>query len=176
MKFAPYILFTFLVTVSLVACKSDDGGNGGGGEAANCEVADAQTAQGNFRGADFVSQGGTYIEAPGNGNGFSCAIYVKNPTNTDCVFPLFAGTQDIILFSIDALEPQTLTLSEFGGATFLNFNRVVDNTSEIELATCGVLEITSYDEAAGELRGTVIAIGQENSVVNGSFVLSLCEF
>lgn len=175
MKITRYILFAFIVTLALVACKSDDGG-GGGGETENCTVADSQTAQGNFRGADFVSPGGTYIEAPGNGNGFNCAIYVKSPTNEDCVFPLFAGTQDIILFSIDALEPQTLTISEFGGATILNFNRIVDNTTEVELGTCGVLEITSYDEVAGELSGTIVAIGQGNSTINGSFVLSLCEF
>ncbi|MDC8005492.1 hypothetical protein POV27_15650 [Aureisphaera galaxeae] len=176
MKITKYIALAFIVSVSLISCKSDDGDGGGGEEAATCAEASSQTAQGNFRETAFVATGGKYIEAPGSGTGFICTIYVKSPTNTDCVFPTFEGTQDTILFSIDALEPQTLILSELAGSDTLNFNRIADGTTSVELAECGVLEITSYDATAGELRGTVIAEGQLGSMIDGSFVLSLCVF
>ncbi|GAB5401178.1 MAG: hypothetical protein Aureis2KO_27630 [Aureisphaera sp.] len=171
-----YLAFALLVSITITSCKSDDGDGGGGEQANTCSEASGQTAQGNFRGDQFVTPGGTYIEAPGSGNGFNCTIYVKAPNNTDCVFPTFDGTQDTILFSIDALEPQTLVLSELAGSNTLNFNRIENGTTTVELATCGVLEITSYDAAAGELRGTIIAEGQVNSEIDGSFTLSLCVF
>ncbi len=171
-----YLIFPVLVCFFLVSCKSDDSNDGGGDETAACTEAANQTAQGSFRGEEFTSPGGTYIEAPGSGNGYNCTIYVKPPTNTDCVFPEYEGTQDAILFSIDALEPQTLVLSELAGLNTMNFNRIDNGTTTIELAECGVIEITSYDAAAGELRGTVIAEGQLTSTIDGNFVLTLCEF
>ncbi|MBX2827717.1 MAG: hypothetical protein KTR22_06115 [Flavobacteriaceae bacterium] len=175
MKMIKYVVFVFALSISLYSCKSDDGDGGGGGMAV-CAEADNQTAQGNFRGDQFVTPGGTYIAAPAGGNGFICTIYVKDPTNTDCVFPTFDGTQDTIVFAIDALEEQTLVLSELAGSATMNFNRIESGTTTVELATCGVIEITSYDAAAEELSGTVIAEGQLNSAINGSFVLSLCVF
>lgn len=102
-------------------------------------------------------------------------IYVKEDLDDDCFFPFFEGTQDNILFPIPSLEPQTITLSESGNNT-LNFNRIANGITEVELAECGTITITSYDATTGVLEGTVVARGQEGSTVNGNFTLLLCEF
>ena len=48
------------------------------------------------------------------------------------------------------------------------------NVTEIELAVCGTLNITSYNSNTGELQGNIVARGQDGSVVNGNFTLDLC--
>ncbi len=87
---------------------------------------------------------------------------MKENQDSDYSFPTPEGDQYNILFPLPSLEFQTITLEEFGENT-LNFNRITigENSpiTEIELAECGTIEITSYDKAAGILQGTVVARG-----------------
>ena len=168
------IFAALVITGALLVqlCGSDDDSSGGGD---NCTNATNQAVQGNFRGTSFVSPDAFYKELTFGGNTtYRVDIYTKERTDGDCVFPLFDGSQDTILFSIPSLEVQTVTLSETGSNT-LNFNRVADGVTEIELAVCGTIEITNYNEATGEIEGTVIARGQEGSLVDGNFTLQLCD-
>lgn len=168
------ILVALVITGGLIlqSCSSDDGSSGGGG---NCPDIENQTAQGNFRGTDFVSPGGVYKDFSFGGDPlWRIDLYVKDRTGGSCLFPEFDGSQDVILFSIPSLEPQTINFSESGDNT-LNFNRIAGNITEVELATCGSVEITSYNATTGELQGRIVARGQEGSTVNGSFTLDLCD-
>ena len=174
MKTIKTFLLTFIIIGSLIvqSCDSDDDSPSGGD---NCPDLVNQTAQGNFRGTDFVSQGGFYKDFSFGGEAsFRIDLYVKERTGGDCFFPVFDGTQDIILFSIPSLEPQTINFSEIGDNT-LNFNRIVNGVTEIELATCGTVEITNYDTLTGELEGNLFARGQDGSVVNGNFTVEFCQ-
>ncbi|GAB5564652.1 MAG: hypothetical protein Wins2KO_17150 [Winogradskyella sp.] len=171
-------LFLLVFVVALCnSCSSSD--DGGGGES-NCADPMNQTAQGNFRGDNFVSPGGTFILAPGGNNGYSCTIYVENRTNNDCVFPEFGnglGDQDSIKFPIDDLSLSSYNYTDTGGSA-INFNRIEANsvTTTAELATCGTVTITAYDANAETLTGTITANGQDGSQINGTFVLDLCVF
>ena len=172
-------LFVFAFIATLVfSCSSDDSDDGG----SNCPDLIDQTAQGDFRGESFVSPGGTYLLAPGGNNGYTCTIYVENRTDGDCVFPIFgndADPQDSIKFPIDDLSLQTYTFSDTGGDT-INFNRVAveDNVpvTTAELAVCGTVTITEHDADADTLTGTITAVGQDGSEINGTFILDLCVF
>lgn len=171
-------LFKFFVVVTLVfssftfnSCSDDDSSDGSG-----CITLLDQAVQGSFRGDAYVSPAGFYkINTFGNETFYRGEIYVKEDQDDDCVFPFFEGTQDNIIFPLPSLEVQTITLSEFGENT-LNFNRIANGVTEVELAECGTITITNYDEAAGILEGTVVARGQEGSTVNGNFTLLLCDF
>jgi hypothetical protein len=170
-------LFTVLIitgSLFMQSCGSDDDSSNGGSD--NCLTLTDQPVQGNFRGTSFVSPAGFYkVYNNGGTTTYRGEIYVKENLESDCFFPTFEGSQDIILFPLPSLDVQTITLSETGDNT-LNFNRIVDVETQIELATCGTVSITNYNEVTGELQGTVVAIGQEGSTVNGNFTLLLCEF
>ena len=162
------------ILLLVASCNKSNDDDGGG--TSNCTAVATQAAQGNFKGTAFTSPGGTYIENPGTATGYRCTIYVKSPNNTDCVFPTFDGTQDTILFSINSLENQTITLSDTSGSNTLSFNRIDGTTTDIELAECGEIKITSFNATSEILQGTIIAKGQDGSEINGSFQLSLCIF
>jgi len=172
-KFLSIITIAFL-SLTTLSCSSDSDSNG-----SSCPNLSNQPVQGSFRGEAFVSPAGYYtVTTFGETTRFGGKIFVKESTNSDCLFPFFDGTDDIILFPLPSLEVQTITLQEFGENT-LNFNRIIieDNTpvTEVELAECGTIEITSYDADAGILQGTVVAKGQFGSRVNGNFTLLLCD-
>ncbi len=168
----------FVATLVLSCSSSDDGGGG----TSNCADPIDQTAQGNFQGENFVSPGGTFSLAPGGDNGYTCRVYVEMRTGGSCTFPTFGDgelPQDSILFPIDDLSLSTYTYSDTGGAA-INFNRntVEDNVpvTIAELSTCGTVTITEHDTDADTLTGTISAIGQDGSEINGTFVLDLCVF
>lgn len=149
------------------------GGNPGGGNTGDCTDGDIedQTAQGNFKGTDFTVQGGTYRSQFG---AFFCRIYVSELTGGDCSFPEFGGNEGVIIFNLDSLDPQTITFSDVSGeGESLNFNSIVQGTTEIELATCGRMEILS--STATTVSGRLIAEGQDGSTINGNFTLTVCE-
>ncbi|MBO6605351.1 hypothetical protein [Psychroserpens sp.] len=165
-------VFLFSVCALVFTSCSDDDSSGG----TACITLVDQPVQGSFRGDAFVSPAGFFkILTFGSETTYRGEIYVKEDIDDDCFFPFFDGTQDNILFPLPSLEPQTITLSDTGVNT-LNFNRIVNGVTEVELAECGTITITSYDEANGILEGTVVARGQEGSTVNGNFTLLLCEF
>ena len=171
------VLVILMVATLSWSCSSDDDSSGNGND---CPNLISQTAQGSFKGSSFTSPGGTYMVAPGTDNGYRCRVYVREVISGSCTFPDFEGTtQDVILFTIPNLNSQTITLSDTGVNT-LNFNRIaVENgvsVTSIELATCGTITITELDTAAETLSGTVVAIGQDGSTVNGNFILDLCVF
>ena len=168
------ILAAVVITTGLMlqSCGSDDDSGGGSDD---CPNLSDQPVQGSFRGTDFVSPDAFYKALTfGGTTTYRADIYTKQRTDGDCAFPLFEGSQDNILFSIPSLEAQTITLSDTGSNT-LNFNRIANGVTEIELAVCGTIEITTYNATTGELQGTVVARGQEGSVVNGNFTLQLCD-
>jgi len=170
------ILAIAFLSFTVVSCSDDDDSSGG----SSCITLVDQNVQGSFRGTDFVSPAGFYtVLTFGENTNIGGKIYVKEAIDSDCIFPEFEGTDDIILFPIPSLEEQTITLEEFGENT-LNFNRIVieDGTAvtEVELAECGTITITNYDADNGILEGTVVARGQFGSTVNGNFRLELCEF
>lgn len=172
-KLVSVITIAFL-SLTILSCSDDDSSDG-----TSCITLVNQTAQGSFRGTDFVSPAGFYkVLTFGETTQIRVDIYVKESLDDDCFFPTFEGTQDNILFSIPSLEAQTITLEEFGENT-LNFNRIAITddgpVTEVELAECGTVEITNYDANAGVLEGTVVARGQFGSTVNGNFSLMLCE-
>ena len=171
MKKIKLLLFAVtLGSLTVFSCSSSDDS-----DSSSCDSYINQPVQGSFRGEDFVSPAGFYkVLTFGQTTNIRGEIYVKENQDTDCFFPTFEGTQDNILFPIPSLEAQTITLSENGENT-LNFNRIVQGDAEIELAECGTIEITSYDEDNGILQGTVVAEGQFGSTVNGNFTLLLCE-
>jgi hypothetical protein len=174
MKKIKIVLVALVLTVGFAfqSCSSSDDSSSGGGDCPNLA---SQVAEGNFRGTAFTSPGGVYKDISFGGDPlWRIDLYVKDRTGGSCFFPEFEGTQDIILFAISSLEPQTITFSAIGQNT-LNFNRIVGNVTEVELATCGSVEITSYNADTGELQGNIVARGQNGSVVNGNFTLALCE-
>ncbi|PZD76903.1 hypothetical protein [Mesonia sp. K7] len=77
------------------------------------------------------------------------------------------------MFRLPNLDPQTVNFSDVSGSQTLNFNSVVGTTTEVELATCGKLEILSSTDTT--VSGRVIAEGQQGSSINGNFTLTLCE-
>lgn len=165
------IAFTIIGGLMMQSCSSSDDSSSGG----NCPSLSDQLAQGNFRGIEYTSPGGVYKDFSFGGDPlWRIDLYVKNRTGGSCLFPEFDGTQDVILFSIPSLEPQTINFSESGENT-LNFNRIEGNVTTVELATCGRVVITSYDSNTGELQGNIVARGQEGSIVNGNFTLQLCD-
>nr|WP_321233945.1 hypothetical protein [uncultured Psychroserpens sp.] len=168
------ILTIAFLSLTVVSCSSDDSSGG-----SSCANLIDQAVQGSFRGTAFVSPAGFYkVLTFGETTTIRCDIYVKESLDSDCFFPTFEGDQDTILFSISSLEAQTITLEEFGNNT-LNFNRITigddGSITEIELAECGTIEITSYNADTGILQGTVVAEGQFGSTVNGNFTLLLCD-
>ena len=176
MKAIKLLAFVMLFSSSIVMSCSDDDSDGG----SSCVDYVDQAVQGSFRGTDFVSPEAFYkVLTFGETTSIRGEIYVKENLDSDCSFPTFAGDQDIILFPIPSLETQTITLEEFGENT-LNFNRITNTetglVTEVELAECGTIQITSYDADAGIMEGTVVARGQFGSTVNGNFTLVLCEF
>lgn len=170
-------LLLFAVTIgslSVLSCSSSDDSSG-----SSCDSYINQPVQGSFRGETFVSPAGYYtVTTFGEIIRYGGKIFVKPSTNNDCFFPTFDNGDDIILFPLPSLEVQTITLEEFGENT-LNFNRIAQGedgpVTEIELAECGTIEITSYDADNGILEGTVVAEGQFGSKVNGNFTLLLCD-
>jgi len=173
MKKIKIVLVALVLTAGFAfqSCSSSDDSSSGGGDCPNLA---SQVAEGNFRGTAFTSPGGVYKDFSFDGDPlWRIDLYVKDRTGGSCLFPEFEGTQDVILFSIPSLEPQTITFSETGENT-LNFNRIVGNVTEVELAVCGTLNITSYNSNTGELQGNIVARGQDGSVVNGNFALDLC--
>lgn len=171
------IAFTFVATL-LFSCSSDDDSSGG----SNCPNLVSQSAQGNFKGNNFVTPGGTFQLSPGQNNGYTCKIYVESRTGGSCTFPIFnndSGPQDTILFSIPDLSNQTLTFSDTGGNA-INFNRVtIENNRSVtilELSVCGTVNITNHDTTNDTLSGNIVARGQDGSEVNGTFTLDLCVF
>lgn len=175
MKKIKLLLFAVtLGSLTITSCSSSDDSDG-----SSCDSLVNQPVQGSFRGESFVSPAGFYkVLTFGQTTSIRGEIYVKENQDTDCVFPIFEGDQDNILFPLPSLEVQTITLEEFGDNT-LNFNRITQGqngpVTEIELAECGTIEITSYDADNGILQGTVVAEGQFGSKVNGNFTLLLCD-
>lgn len=170
------ILAAVVITgiLMLHSCSSDDDSSADGNEDSCGEVTN-QPVQGNFRGESFVSPDAFYKEFNFGGmTTYRVDIYTKERIDGDCVFPFFEGAQDNILFSIPTLDVQTITLSESGENT-LNFNRIVNGVTQIELAECGEINITNYNATTGEIQGTVYAKGQEGSVVDGNFTLQFCD-
>lgn len=169
-KLLSVVVFS-VFTLSVLSCSEDDASGGSG-----CISLVDQPVQGSFRGEAFVSPAGFYkVTTFGSDTFYRGEIYVKEDMDDDCVFPFFDGTQDNIIFPLPSLEPQTITLSDTGENT-LNFNRIANGVTEVELAECGTITITNYDEVNGILEGTVVARGQEGSTVNGNFTLLLCDF
>ena len=161
------------VSATIILIRGNGGGNNGGNPDSGCEVADIvdQVAQGNFKGVDFTTQGGTYRSQFGE---FFCRIYVSALTGGDCAFPQFGGNEGVIIFSLSNLEAQTITLSDVAGeGESLNFNSTEQGVTEVELASCGKIEILSND--ANTVSGRLIAQGQDGSSINGNFTLNLCE-
>ncbi|MCT8340171.1 hypothetical protein MG296_08895 [Flavobacteriaceae bacterium TK19130] len=174
MKFTRNLFALILVSLTLTFCSDNDDSSDENSD--DCPELVSQEAQGNFRGTDFVNQGGFYKEQTFGGNTtYRCEIYVKEATGGDCFFPEFEAPRDIILFSIESLEQQTIEVSDLSGANTLNFNRIADGTTTIELAECGTITITNFDSATSTLEGTVVALGQFGSVINGAFSLELCD-
>ncbi|WP_010523063.1 hypothetical protein [Aquimarina agarivorans] len=164
-----------------ISCGSDDSDDNGGGNA-NCNAPALidQVAQGNFRGAAFTVQGGTYRSQQVNSTDkYFCRIHIKEQTGGSCAFPEFEGTNDAIIFSLPTLEIQTITYTDLDVtnsdalASQLSFNRIAEETS-VELS-CGTLNITELDSETNQLKGNVTAEGVEGSIINGNFVLDLCE-
>ena len=88
-----------LVSLTLTFCSDNDDSSDDNSD--DCPELVSQEAQGNFRGTDFVNQGGFYKEQTFGGNTtYRCEIYVKEATGGDCFFPEFEAPRDIILFSI----------------------------------------------------------------------------
>ena len=149
------------------------GGTGGGNPSDDCTDGDIedQTAQGNFKGTNFTVQGGTYRSQFG---AFFCRIYVSELTGGDCSFPEFGGNEGVIIFNLDNLDPQTIEFSDVAGeGESLNFNSIVQGTTEVELAKCGRMEILS--STATTVSGRLIAEGQDGSTINGNITLTVCE-
>jgi hypothetical protein len=164
-----------LLTLTTVSCSSNDDSS----DSSGCASLANQAVQGSFRGTSFVSPAGFLkVSQFGETTVIRGDIYVKERIDGDCFFPTFDGTQDNILFPLPSLEVQTITLQDFGNNT-LNFNRIVITedgpVTEVELAECGTIEITSYNEDTGILQGTVVARGQFGSTVNGNFTLMACD-
>lgn len=171
MKTLKTILITIILAgVLLQSCNSSDDSSG-----SNCPTLIDQPAQGSFRGTSFVSPDAYYrVSTFGQTTMITARIYVREAIDGDCLFPFFGEPEDVILFGLPSLEVQTISLQETGDNT-LNFNRIVDGVTEVELAVCGTIEITSYNETTGELQGTITAKGQEGSTVNGNFTLQFCD-
>ena len=183
MKFNRLLLIFVLV---LFSCGSDDdagSSNNDNVDQSECSKTPTdQVAQGNFKGRAFTSPGGSYYELPGpTGNIFQGAIFTANKIDdSGCVFPDFEGSvTGKILFSLDKLEPQTISFSAAGdnGESVLNFNSTPTGSDvdvDIELA-CGLLEIKSVDTDKGELTGSIIATGVNGSKIDGNFTLAFCD-
>ncbi len=171
-------LLAIASSLTLFACSSDDdSGNGSSNANCNAPALIDQVAQGSFRGADFTVQGGSYrAQTIANVEQFFCSIHVKEVIGGSCAFPDFEGTDDTVIFQLSTLDvPQTITFTdEFNGVgQALNFNRISANGTEVELA-CGTLTITALDALTNQLSGNVTADGAEGSIINGNFVLELC--
>lgn len=168
------VLTIAFLTLTTVSCSGSDDSNESG-----CPSLINQAVQGNFRGTGFVSpEGFLKVTQFGETTIIRGDIYVKERIGGSCFFPEFEGTQDNILFPLPSLEVQTITLQDSGDNT-LNFNRIVITedgpVTEVELAECGTIEITSYNEDTGVMQGTVVARGQFGSTVNGNFTLMTCD-
>ena len=168
------VLAIVFISLNLLSCSNNDSDE----DSSSCISLVDQNVQGSFRGTNFVSPEGFYkVSTFGETTIIRGEIYVKENIDTDCSFPTFEGTQDIILFPLPSLEIQTITLAESGNNT-LNFNRITIGENgpitEVELAECGTIKITNYDAGLGILEGTVVARGQFGSKVNGNFTLFLC--
>ncbi len=179
MKLFKQVFFTLSIGLLLASCGSDDDSTSTDDQqgGSNCIELVSQVAQGNFRGEAFVSNEGYYTPfTSGSETTYTIKLFVKTNLESDCFFPTFEGTQDVILFSISSLDNQSFEVSDTSGSSTLNFNRIADGVTEIELAECGTIEITGFNAGTGELQGNVVARGQEGSIVNGDFTLELCEF
>jgi len=179
-------LFSYLIALLMfgfLSCSDEDDSttDEGSDETTTCLEYLNQEAQGEFQGESFTAQGGTYSEFFGE---YRCKIYVNELIGGDCSFPEFGGNEAVIIFSLEALELQSITFTDTAeiGETVntLNFNSIVleDNVSVtvVELATCGALEITDVDLENNTVSGTIVAKGQEGSFINGNFTLDFCEF
>ena len=178
MKFNRLFLIFSLVLFSCGSDDSDSDTNGGGGDCPKTPT--DQVAQGNFRGTAFTSPGGSYFERTGpTGNVYQCTIFVSEKTGGSCIFPDFKEGNKTILFSIDELEPQTITVSnslENNNST-LNFNSISTGTDIETIAelSCGVIDIKTVDTDKGEISGSVIATGVDGSKIDGNFTLTFCD-
>ena len=172
------------MVIALCSCGGNDDMDSGN----NCSDLINQEAQGSVKGFDFTNQGGTYTELS-NGE-YRCAIRTKQATGGSCLFPEFEPFSEElrevkILFGLKELKPQTITFSDIADAggtleNTLNFNAIHYDSStnstytDIELATCGSLEIVEV--ADSKIKGRIIAEGQKGSTINGNFTIELCEF
>ena len=170
-----------ILSLVLFSCGSDDSDsdtNGGGDDCPKTPT--DQVAQGNFKGTAFTSPGGSYFKSAGGTNtGYTGVIFIAEKTGGSCVFPEFEDGDGRILFSIESLEAQTITLSASGGdnTSTLNFNSTINDPDPITDAelSCGIIEIKTVDTDKGEISGSVIATGVNGSKIDGNFTLTFCD-
>ncbi len=176
-------ILAFVLFLGITSCSSSDDDSSGGGNGCSKTITN-QIAQGSFMGTTFTSQGGVYRDQSfGDETRFFCTINVKSPTGGSCFFPEFEGDDDTILFSIDSLDAQTFDVTdEFSTdgsiPKTLSFNRITSENGEsltINELSCGRIVIDGLNDS-DQLTGSVVATGLEGSLINGNFVLDLCEF
>lgn len=154
------LLLASIFICTLSSCSSDETST------KDCESGTIknQDAKGVFKGENFTYKVAYYKKFIDNSYFFT--IYIEDLTG-NCS----SIAKNSIIFTLDNLQPQSITLSLQNN---INFNTTVTNEIDAEIATCGKIEIISVT-SNGTVSGRLVAEGADGSTINGNFTAELCD-
>lgn len=162
MKSIKTIIFLASIFIcTLTSCSGNDETS-----AKDCESGTIanQDAKGVFKGKSFTYKAAYYKKFVDDS--YSFTIHVE-----DLAGNCSSVSKNSILFRLDSLQPQSITLSLKNN---VNFNTTITNEVNAEIATCGKIEVISVT-SGGTVSGRIVAEGADGSTINGNFTAELCD-
>ena len=156
-------LLTFC-SILLFSCSSDDGD---GGDNSDCKVAFSdQDASGKFANVNFTIGSGSLKIISGKP---FFSLFLETIPGDVCGFP---DIDQSVLFGsgIPELKVGLYTLNNL---TTVSFNTKTTDGADIQLATCGKIEILEITDTT--VTGRIVAEADSMNTINGNFSAQLCE-